>query len=89
VHRELEIGNLLVQELTCLLCFLDLSLIFFILVDLDLSLEFAIELRGKLLIDVTVCLTFVTIFITFIAVGPLTRYPSMTGLGMASGGLRL
>jgi hypothetical protein len=86
-HRELEIGNLLVQELTCLLCLIVLVLIFFILVVtlvfvvliFVLPLEFAIELRGKLLIDVTVCFTIFTIFITFIAVGP-TRCPCITGM---------
>jgi hypothetical protein len=43
---ELEIGNLLVQQLTCLLCFV-------VLIFVVLSLEFAIELRGELLVDVT------------------------------------
>jgi hypothetical protein len=93
-HRELEIGDLLVQELTCPLCFIVLIFVIlvftFILVVLILvlSLEFAIELRGKLLIDVTVCLTIFTIFITFIAVAP-TRCPCITGLGMASRSLPL
>jgi hypothetical protein len=68
--------------LTCPLCFIVLVLI------VVLSLEYAIELRGKLLVDVTVCLTIFTIFITFIAVAP-TGCPCITGLGMASGSLPL
>jgi len=56
--RPLPLSCALVQELTCLLCFVVLvfTLIFVILIVV-LSLEFAIEL----LVDVTVCLTFFTL----------------------------
>jgi hypothetical protein len=72
-HRELEIGNLLrvVQELTCLLCFIAIAIVL-IFIILVFTLIFVILIA--------------VLSLEFIAVGP-PRCPNITGLGMASRGL--
>jgi len=72
-----DVGYILIRgrELTCMLCFI------------ILGLEFAIKLRGELLVVVPICLIFTVIAV--IAVVSSTRCPSITGLGTGTGCLRL